>query len=163
MLFVRKIMVAFVLATAISGCAAVDLATPLPTESTLVTIPAPGTAPENFAADKSTCLSQAHAKAGEAREARVTKSVLTTVGSVVLGAGLGAAGGGVYGVPGAGAAIGAASGAAVGTGYGAMASMTSTPDQRTFDAWYAKCIEEAGHSVRAPGGVAYGVPGVPLR
>jgi len=86
-----------------------------------------------------------------------------TIGSTLVGAGLGAALGGAIG-DGRGAGIGAASGAIVGTGVGASnAQYAAAGLQQQYDAFYAQCMAARSPVPRGPaiGGPGLGVPAVP--
>ncbi len=148
------------LALTLSSCALADLAIDLPTESTLVFQPSKSVPSAKASADKAECETFAHAKTSQAREARVTKDTIGQVAAV----GLGAAGGSLIGSSLGATGVGAATGATAGGAYGAAAGMLKfdTTYQGIFDAWFAKCVEEHGHSVKAPSGAGTLV-GVPLR
>lgn len=111
----------------------------------------PPTSPQAVSADMQ-CRQYADAQIAPLRD----QTNAQTVGSTLLGAGLGAALGGAIG-GGSGAAIGAASGAAVGVGAGAANAQGASMDlQQRYNMIYAGCM-----SGGPPPGASYPPPGYP--
>ncbi|HEX3865056.1 MAG TPA: YMGG-like glycine zipper-containing protein [Stellaceae bacterium] len=108
----------------------------------------PPPTPAGISADQ-TCRQYADAQTAPMRN----QANVNTVGSTLVGAGLGAALGAAVG-GGRGAGIGAASGAVLGTGVGAANAQNAAADiQQQYNAYYANCM--SSHGGPPPG---YGAP-----
>ncbi len=165
---IKVLLPAVMLAAMLSGCAATGYLASLPDDTTLVFVSSSSASKTQAESDKATCLGEAYQKADKARDNRILPQMVSQVASVAGGAALGAAGGGLLGhgrggYAATGAVIGAATGVAYGAYTGAMGAYLARldPDQAAFDAAFAKCAEEHGHSVRLPGAGQSGpAPGI---
>ncbi|MCM0082836.1 glycine zipper family protein [Geomonas sp. Red32] len=121
----------------------------MPTGPSVMVLPAPGKAFDQFMTDDALCRQWAGERIG--MSPGETASNTTVKGAAVgtlVGAGAGAALGAAAGNPGAGAAIGGGSGLLLGTAAGSGSGRYSGNEaQRRYDIGYVQCMYAKGNQV----------------
>lgn len=153
---VKHSTLALCLAVSVAGCVA-----PPPPGPSVMAFPPPGKSYSAFQQDDGYCRQQAAYQTGGANPSVAAQQ--NGVGSALLGTGLGAAAGALFGAavgrPGIGAALGAGTGLVAGTAVGAgNAQAAGMSVQHQINLVYAQCMLGHGDRVRGPGGRIIGGP-----
>ena len=144
------------LAFLVSGCVVAG-----PTGPTVLAVPGQGKTMQAFQEDNAACQQYAGQRIGYGSPGEAANQ--STVGSLAIGTGIGAAIGALFGAAagnaGAGAAIGAGSGLLLGAATsGGYAQASAGNVQQAYDAAYTQCIYARGDSVQNQTSIAQGGP-----